>query len=581
MGYGPGSIINLKSGNASISLVMGDLDSWCYQSTANTPVAKLQTFHDERLRKSIEAKYNIQLTRPFRLAPIEPEDFSQGFGNKANLVGAFFPHTMMCRVCRKLKLIDRWQSDEHHRERRFCTSCSAKSSNRKKEYVVPSRFVTACKNGHLDEFPYHWWLSKNGKRFLENNEIEEINPNCDHKDITLEQKKGLGLSSLILKCTECEGQTSMSGIFSTKGLHGLACTKRHPWKVDAELNRDEECSEPLRAQQRNSKTLWRGISETAIYVPPWDDVTANQLGEWWHRIIKVSSSEDRLTKINVLYDDIKEETNIKLSPEELHEKIESEIEKNDKASEDLKVDEYRALTNTTGVINHRHFQLKQEGIPSNISSFVKRVCEIKKLREVRALVGFSRLNGENVIYKKEWLPTTEVFGEGIFIEFDSNLIKDFIKNNAVALNDFNKFTIDLDALEKKYIFIHSLAHIVMKGASIEAGYSLSSIRERIYAGADQAGILIYTSAPDSEGTLGGLSRLAKSQRMQNIFKHSYRNAAQCSNDPLCSHGSLSESSDENGSVCHACMLIPETSCENFNSKLSRVMVEHFLHQMNV
>tara|TARA_B100000787_G_C16077000_1_gene242628 strand:- start:493 stop:708 length:216 start_codon:yes stop_codon:yes gene_type:complete len=69
--------------------------------------------------------------------------------------------------------------------------------------------------------------------------------------------------------------------------------------------------------------------------------------------------------------------------------------------------------------------------------------------------------------------------------------------------------------------------------------------------------------------------------MSKIFKHSYLNAAKCSNDPLCAHGTLSESEDQNGSICHSCLLLPETTCENFNSRLSRVMVEQFLHIYNV
>ena len=108
-----------------------------------------------------------------------------------------------------------------------------------------------------------------------------------------------------------------------------------------------------------------------------------------------------------------------------------------------------------------------------------------------------------------------------------------------------------------------------------------SIRERIYAGDNQCGILIYTSASDSEGTLGGLSRLAKPERMSRIFKYSYLNASKCSNDPLCSYGTLSDSEEQNGSICHSCLLLPETSCENFNSRLSRMMIENFLHKHNV
>ena len=50
----------------------------------------------------------------------------------------------------------------------------------------------------------------------------------------------------------------------------------------------------------------------------------------------------------------------------------------------------------------------------------------------------------------------------------------------------------------------------MRQIALECGYTAASIRERLYSKtSDQphgpmAGILIYTAASDSEGTLGGL-----------------------------------------------------------------------------
>ena len=139
----------------------------------------------------------------------------------------------------------------------------------------------------------------------------------------------------------------------------------------------------------------------------------------------------------------------------------------------------------------------------------------------------------------------------------------------------------MDPDNKKYIFIHSLSHVLMKGLSIESGYSLSSIKERIYSRNGMSGILIFTSSSDSEGTLGGLSRLAYPKRLSQIFEMSAFTASRCSNDPLCSHGALSKDSSKNGSVCHSCILLPETSCEDFNSNISRVMVGKFFDKYYV
>ena len=591
MTYGPGSIMNLKSGNASISIIMGDPKSWAYESTGEGTVAKKQTIIDSRLSKSIKEKYAIKIDK-FKLAPVEVQNKRSGYEtenhNKANLVGAIFPRMMMCRKCRSIKHLDDWEVEDKS-VRRWCANSECTPNHRNHSYVLPSRFVTACQNGHIDEFPYAEWLRHNGKHFEKN---EPIDNSCNHTNMALHQRKGLGLSSLILSCKECKGWTSLAGIFSKDGLRFMKCTGRKPWKVDEDTDVDNECNAPLKAQQRNSKTLWQPIPMTAIYVPPWDDKTAMQLqhNDWWIRIISRTSSEDRLRYIEFNLEDINPECKTQFTAEELHEKVETELDNDKKSNVDLKIDEYKALTNNISSIDLEHFKLRPKVVPDNILQFVKQVSEITKLREVRALIGFRRLNGLNpqtgigkdVLYdENNWLPATEVFGEGLFIEFDLELIYNFIKNDPQAINDFKKIKADLSDIDKKYVFLHSLSHIVMKGASIEAGYSLSSIRERVYAGENQCGILIYTSASDSEGTLGGLSRLAKPERMSKIFKHSYLNAAKCSNDPLCAHGTLSESEDQNGSICHSCLLLPETTCENFNSRLSRVMVEKFLHIYNI
>ncbi len=68
---------------------------------------------------------------------------------------------------------------------------------------------------------------------------------------------------------------------------------------------------------------------------------------------------------------------------------------------------------------------------------------IHKVREVQALVGFSRLkpvdanmgesSSEYVVPVKQqdtnWYPAYEVRGEGIFIEFDENAISEWQKDN--------------------------------------------------------------------------------------------------------------------------------------------------------
>lgn len=111
----------------------------------------------------------------------------------------------------------------------------------------------------------------------------------------------------------------------------------------------------------------------------------------------------------------------------------------------------------------------------------------------------------------------------------------------------------------------------------ECGYSTASLRERLYISADpaapMAGFLIYTAAGDSEGTLGGLVRLGRADRLGPVMRRALGSASWCSADPVCSeHLGGQGSKLANLAACHACVLLPETSCETINHGLDRAMV---------
>jgi hypothetical protein len=137
----------------------------------------------------------------------------------------------------------------------------------------------------------------------------------------------------------------------------------------------------------------------------------------------------------------------------------------------------------------------------------------------------------------------------------------------------------------RFVLLHTLAHALINELAIECGYSSASIRERIYSrepgdGADpMAGILLYTAAPDAEGTLGGLVSLGTPERLGQILTAALEEVELCSSDPLCAEhfASVGEEALHNA-ACHACLFIAETSCERGNRYLDRnVLVDTFTH----
>jgi hypothetical protein len=131
----------------------------------------------------------------------------------------------------------------------------------------------------------------------------------------------------------------------------------------------------------------------------------------------------------------------------------------------------------------------------------------------------------------------------------------------------------------RYVVLHTLAHVLMRQLALECGYTSASIRERIYAreadlpGGPMAGILLYTAAPDSEGTLGGLVRLGEPRELGRHLDQALEHSRLCASDPLCAeHHPWHEGLSRHGAACHACLFAPETSCERGNSFLDRCVL---------
>ena len=245
------------------------------------------------------------------------------------------------------------------------------------------------------------------------------------------------------------------------------------------------------------------------------------------------------------------------------------------------------------------------GLQEPWAAFLKNVVKVHRLREVTCLYGFTRLeppptsaeseldeiqlavNGADLARSVEWLPAIEQFGEGIFLHIAPAFLKRWLDSSeivakAAALRDrerreaerFNRPPIHLGAA---YWALHSLSHAFMAELALECGYPLSSLKERIYSSGpaqpDRFGILIYTSTAGGQGTLGGLSSMA--ERAGDLLARATKRLALCSNDPICAeHSNGSEDYPLQGAACHACLLVPETSCESRNTRLDRGLLTY-------
>ena len=185
------------------------------------------------------------------------------------------------------------------------------------------------------------------------------------------------------------------------------------------------------------------------------------------------------------------------------------------------------------------------------------------------------------------------FGEGIYFEVKPEWILSHANNRQQTLKNINhvNMTLSMNHLRNDIktqlpsligngeagnhlTIIHTLSHLLIRELCVISGYSLGSIRERLYLHHDdggnltQAGILLYTSGPSSDGTLGGLAGQGTQDLVTHLIERALSALDMCSNDPVCwNHEPIGL--EKNGAACHACLYLPETSCEMGNLMLDR------------
>jgi hypothetical protein len=273
---------------------------------------------------------------------------------------------------------------------------------------------------------------------------------------------------------------------------------------------------------------------------------------------------------------------------------------------DLKTPEWEVFTNPESAEKSRDFQLRTALPPKRYAKYFEKIVLAERLREVRALVGFTRIESPSDYdnpaafpanqradlsrTQPSWVPASEIRGEGLFFHFKEKLIQEWCDKakdlDAVFMEAHQRWR-TARKLEPphefypgvRFVLLHSFAHALIRQLSVECGYTTASLRERIYSrspgedGPEMAGVLIYTAAPDSEGTLGGLVSLGKPETLERHLDQALDNVRLCASDPLCAeHHPYRDGITLHAASCHACLFAPETSCERGNKYLDRAVL---------
>ena len=498
-----------------------------------------------------------------------------------------FPLWNLCASCRRVTKTKKSESASIP----TCQYCSGKRR------LAPIRYVKICKSGHMSDIDWHYWTHHTSSSSPEQQQCKDYGA-LIWKSTRAGKKSKQGE---YVECRTCGAQNFLLELVKLP----LRCEGSQPW-----LRSTHNCDEQAIARPRGATNIHFPFMESALDIP--ESASRNQVGSEEESRVKAHRSFNQLltmTSASSIYRtkilQVSNETGVSVESVQqilLQEPSQHSREQLGPGSlQRLEVGEWAAFhddeflrkSNDSFVarkIDFREASNDQRHL-ERVTSLISRVVVVDKLREVRALTGFSRFepNREKLIspslaVRANWLPAIEVYGEGIFVTLDQEKVLEWERREAVKkqVDKFLKLSGQSfwgDLLPQptgRLILLHTIAHLLIRQLSFSCGYSSSALRERIYSSIESesekmCGLLIYTSSGDSEGSLGGLAREGEPHRLLKTLVSAIRNADWCTSDPVCGElwsgpGSL------NHAACHACSLLPETSCQFRNLLLNRSFV---------
>ncbi|MDW7662649.1 MAG: DUF1998 domain-containing protein [Bacillota bacterium] len=546
--FGPGSIIDAVKDSVTVL----DTNYWTVWG---------KTIHDSRLASYLGVTHFKTPKTSF----------------KENIPVISFPNYHVCSKGNCENLFDlslSFDLDKYLSHGPVCPLCGFQA--------YPARFIVACADGHMDDFPWRWW-------------VHEGHTSCDKPMKFQSSGRSSSLADLRVTC-ECSKSRNMSGATQKENFSDLKCSGRHPQRPLEVKNHKgfySNCEKQVIPSQRGASNVYFPVIRSAISIPPWINPLFSLVDEHYRDILNYRSDFGE-AGVQKIYEKYFEE---RFSREEFDDALKKRDEKIKEFIE-IKEMEYAAITRFNDVqfrTDVRFFKAEEEVLPEHLKPFFSRLIKIHRLREVMVLLGFMRMDSpepevddpQNIVQLTKsrfdsWLPAVEINGEGIFIEFNRSKIQQWFldgninKISGIYKEVYTKFCESkgwehFKERDAAYVLLHTFSHLMIKELAMQCGYSSASIKERIYSSDAMCGVLIYTGSSDKEGSLGGLVEMGEMSNFGRILKSALETALLCTTDPECMfNGPTVERI--NGSACHSCSMISETSCENGNRLLDRGLV---------
>jgi len=484
----------------------------------------------------------------------------------------------------------------------------------------PSRWVSVCRGGHLHPFNYNLWAHGGGG-----------SGNCSNNakiDLIKDSSASYTLEGFNVECTECGSSNTMSRVPYVSEENGPECRGWLPWLGPKE---EEECTDENGVKRR---LVHRQIANVSVTYSNTSSIMLLPLQISWSFAQKgavapfkpLSGAEEMKSIFNAVptyAENLKKAVanSSYLEGDRVDDRFWDHLEEYMSLQNrgltigSLRMAEVAAMRYTEnediGMVEDENFdcrevvgmKIKAKGDSWESPEWpVEMISRADRLTALEYITGLSRVmpSGDEAhiknIDKADGVRDTLGIarynhGEGIYIQIKKSWLQRAVDKRASELSpDHANMVLSSEKILPSFeaqvpsvkspngsnalTVLHTLSHLIIKELCGLSGYSLGSIRERLYLDVSDegevktAGILLYTSGPSSDGTLGGLVSQATEGRISGAVKRALSKRDNCSNDPVCyTHKPIGD--EINGAACHTCVLLPETSCELRNFFLDR------------
>lgn len=381
--------------------------------------------------------------------------------------------------------------------------------------AVPARYLLACVNGHLDEFPYDLWVHR-GTRC----------PKAESPTLKMIDRTAGKGASAVIQCESCGQRRGMNEAQGEAGRSKLPkCRGRHP-HLDA--FEPEGCGNDSRLMLIGASNLWFPATQSVIVMPESAEDKASDIADRIRTALgdKLAKYQNDLAKLRVFLD-AKEVDVEALSDAELADAV-VEAQQPDASPEqyeqwmrdwdpvDLLVPEWRYLQRDP-LGDHQEDKvsglvLSKRDLGAELPRLITRVLAVESLRKVNALIGFTRIDDMDRVGdlksrlvplsrtpKPQWTVATEDRGEGIFLQLDEDAVaawearvqrhplwsahraahqRNFTRRFSETAEDVDP---DTRLRPPRYWLIHTLAPVLIRELALSCGYNAASLSERLFA----------------------------------------------------------------------------------------------------